>query len=56
MVRLWLSNNTWNNIQATELGADYILIITDAWLGYPGNDLNKFLWMARIAEAQVSNI
>ena len=39
---------------ATELGADYVLILTGAWLGYPGDDMNKFLWMVRIAEAQVS--
>ena len=38
---------------ATELGADYVLILTGAWLGYPGDDMNKFLWMVRIAEAQV---
>ena len=53
MVGLWLSNNTWNNTQATELGAEYILIITGAWLGYPADNVNKFLWMVRIAETQV---
>ncbi|CAN6628417.1 dolichyl-diphosphooligosaccharide--protein glycosyltransferase subunit Stt3p [Trichomonascus vanleenenianus] len=29
---------------------DYILIIFGGFLGYSGDDLNKFLWMVRIAE------
>merc|ERR1712046_171387 len=37
---------------ATELGADYILMICGGWLGFGGDDMNKFLWMVRIAEAQ----
>ena len=37
---------------ATQLGADYVLILTGAWLGYPGDDMNKFLWMVRIAEGE----
>ncbi|CDR38834.1 CYFA0S02e06656g1_1 [Cyberlindnera fabianii] len=29
---------------------DYVLIIFGGFLGYSGDDLNKFLWMVRIAE------
>ncbi len=29
---------------------DYVLIVFGALLGYSGDDINKFLWMVRIAE------
>lgn len=29
---------------------DYVLVIAGALLGYSGDDMNKFLWMVRIAE------
>ena len=31
---------------------DYVLILGGAWLGFAGDDMNKFLWMIRIAEAE----
>ncbi|GMF02894.1 unnamed protein product [Ambrosiozyma monospora] len=33
-----------------QLGVDYVLVIFGGLLGYSGDDLNKFLWMVRIAE------
>ena len=29
---------------------DYVLVIFGALLGYSGDDINKFLWMVRIAQ------
>lgn len=33
-----------------KLHADYVLILSGAMSGYSGDDMNKFLWMVRIAE------
>jgi hypothetical protein len=32
------------------LDVDYVLIIFGGIIGYSGDDINKFLWMVRIAE------
>ena len=32
------------------LDADYVLVIFGGMIGYSGDDINKFLWMVRIAE------
>ena len=37
------------------LGVDYVLIIFGGRLGYSGDDINKFLWMVRIAEGEHPN-
>jgi len=34
------------------LDVDYVLIIFGAVIGYSGDDINKFLWMVRIAEGE----
>ncbi|XP_031565858.1 dolichyl-diphosphooligosaccharide--protein glycosyltransferase subunit STT3B-like isoform X2 [Actinia tenebrosa] len=34
------------------LGVDYILVIFGGVIGYSGDDINKFLWMVRIAEGE----
>merc|ERR1712178_648390 len=31
---------------------DYVLVIFGAMIGYSGDDINKFLWMVRIAEGE----
>merc|ERR1719383_910533 len=36
----------------TELGVDYVLVIFGGLIGYSGDDINKFLWMVRIAEGE----
>jgi dolichyl-diphosphooligosaccharide--protein glycosyltransferase len=38
-----------------DLGVDYVLIIFGGLLGYSGDDINKFLWMVRIAEGEHPN-
>lgn len=38
-----------------DLGVDYILVIFGGLLGYSGDDINKFLWMVRIAEGEHPN-
>ncbi|KAJ1372938.1 oligosaccharyl transferase stt3 subunit [Parelaphostrongylus tenuis] len=35
-----------------ELDVDYVLIIFGGVIGYSGDDINKFLWMVRIAEGE----
>jgi len=35
-----------------ELDVDYVLIIFGGLIGYSGDDINKFLWMVRIAEGE----
>uniref|UniRef100_A0A1I7XSE3 dolichyl-diphosphooligosaccharide--protein glycotransferase n=1 Tax=Heterorhabditis bacteriophora TaxID=37862 RepID=A0A1I7XSE3_HETBA len=35
-----------------ELDVDYILVIFGGVIGYSGDDINKFLWMVRIAEGE----
>lgn len=34
---------------------DYILVIFGGTLGYSGDDINKFLWMIRIAQGVYPN-
>ena len=31
------------------MGADYVFVIYGGIIGYPSDDVNKFLWMVRIA-------
>lgn len=38
-----------------DLGVDYVLVIFGGLLGYSGDDINKFLWMVRIAEGEHPN-
>jgi len=35
-----------------DLGVDYVLVIFGGVIGYSGDDINKFLWMVRIAEGE----
>jgi dolichyl-diphosphooligosaccharide--protein glycosyltransferase len=37
------------------LGVDYVLVIFGGAIGYSGDDINKFLWMVRIAEGEHPN-
>ena len=37
------------------LDVDYILVIFGGMIGYSGDDINKFLWMVRIAEGEHPN-
>lgn len=34
------------------LGVDYVLVIFGGVIGYSGDDINKFLWMVRIAQGE----
>jgi len=34
------------------LEVDYVLVIFGGVIGYSGDDINKFLWMVRIAEGE----
>lgn len=34
------------------LDVDYVLIVFGGVIGYAGDDINKFLWMVRIAEGE----
>ncbi|XP_034938434.1 dolichyl-diphosphooligosaccharide--protein glycosyltransferase subunit STT3B isoform X2 [Chelonus insularis] len=36
----------------TSLDVDYVLVIFGGMIGYTGDDINKFLWMVRIAEGE----
>lgn len=36
----------------TALDVDYVLVIFGGVIGYSGDDINKFLWMVRIAEGE----
>lgn len=36
----------------TDLDVDYVLVIFGGVIGYSGDDINKFLWMVRIAEGE----
>ena len=36
----------------SELNVDYVLVIFGGLIGYSGDDINKFLWMVRIAEGE----
>lgn len=35
------------------LGVDYVLVIFGGMIGYSGDDINKFLWMVRIAQGRL---
>lgn len=35
---------------------DYVLVVFGGLLGYSGDDINKFLWMVRIAEGKLKSI
>ena len=35
-----------------DLDVDYVLVIFGGLIGYSGDDINKFLWMVRIAEGE----
>jgi len=39
----------------TDLDVDYVLVIFGGVIGYSGDDINKFLWMVRIAEGEHPN-
>jgi len=39
----------------TDLNVDYVLVIFGGVIGYSGDDINKFLWMVRIAEGEHPN-
>lgn len=32
------------------LDVDYVLVVFGGYIGYPSDDVNKFLWMVRIAQ------
>ena len=34
------------------LGVNYVLAIFGGFIGYSGDDINKFLWMVRIAQGE----
>jgi len=36
----------------TNLDVDYVLVIFGGFIGFSGDDINKFLWMVRIAEGE----
>jgi dolichyl-diphosphooligosaccharide---protein glycosyltransferase len=38
------------------LDVDYVLIVFGGYLGYPSDDINKFLWMVRIAAGEFPDI
>ena len=38
------------------LDVDYVLVIFGGYIGYPSDDINKFLWMVRIAQGEFSDI
>ena len=37
------------------LDVDYVLVIFGGMIGYSGDDINKFLWMVRIAQGEHPN-
>ena len=43
-------SNAFKIMQA--LDVDYVLVIFGGVIGYSGDDINKFLWMVRIAEGE----
>merc|ERR1711953_1199427 len=49
------SNETAAYSIMTELDVDYVLVIFGGVIGYSGDDINKFLWMVRIAEGEHPN-
>nr|CAI5860780.1 unnamed protein product [Callosobruchus analis] len=46
------SNETAAHEIMTMLDVDYVLVIFGGVIGYSGDDINKFLWMVRIAEGE----
>ena len=40
----------------TSLGVNYVLVIFGGVTGYSGDDINKFLWMVRIAEGTLISV
>uniref|UniRef100_A0A915DK88 dolichyl-diphosphooligosaccharide--protein glycotransferase n=1 Tax=Ditylenchus dipsaci TaxID=166011 RepID=A0A915DK88_9BILA len=46
------SNETFAYEIMKELDVDYVLVIFGGVIGYSGDDINKFLWMVRIAEGE----
>lgn len=38
------------------LDVDYVLVIFGGYIGYPSDDINKFLWMVRIAQGEFDDI
>ena len=44
------SNETRSYEIMQSLGVDYVLVIFGGMIGYSGDDINKFLWMVRIAQ------
>eukprot|EP00126_Sphaerothecum_destruens_P015618 Sdes_comp9647_c0_seq1m1141 len=46
------SNETFAYQIMRELDVDYVLVIFGGMMGYSGDDINKFLWMIRIAEGE----
>merc|ERR1739838_984900 len=38
-----------------DLGVNYVLVVFGGLIGYSGDDINKFLWMVRIAEGEHPN-
>lgn len=46
------SNETESYKIMKHLDVDYVLIIFGGLIGYSGDDINKFLWMVRIAEGE----
>merc|ERR1712025_1500209 len=49
------SNETAAYYIMTDLDVDYVLVIFGGVIGYSGDDINKFLWMVRIAEGEHPN-
>uniref|UniRef100_A0A0K0DWV3 dolichyl-diphosphooligosaccharide--protein glycotransferase n=1 Tax=Strongyloides stercoralis TaxID=6248 RepID=A0A0K0DWV3_STRER len=50
------SNETFAYEIMTELDVDYVLVIFGGMVGYSGDDINKFLWMVRIAQGEHPSI
>jgi dolichyl-diphosphooligosaccharide---protein glycosyltransferase len=38
------------------LDVDYVLVVFGGYIGYPSDDINKFLWMVRIAQGVFPDI
>lgn len=50
------SNETFAYEIIRELDVNYVLVIFGGVIGYSGDDINKFLWMVRIAEGEHPHI
>ncbi|KAF1624726.1 UNVERIFIED_CONTAM: Dolichyl-diphosphooligosaccharide--protein glycosyltransferase subunit stt-3, partial [Eudyptes robustus] len=46
------SNESFSYEIMKSLDVDYVLVIFGGMIGYSGDDINKFLWMVRIAEGE----